>query len=177
MNRDLLRQAAPYLLLLAVAGTTFWLSGQITYSARAGQLGPDVWPKLACGLIASVCIYELIRVFTTRAEAARGITEALDAETEPAGSSPAYPKLLLAGILLTLGYGAVVPVLGFLLASFLYLVAFMYIGRYRAHATIWASSALGTLLFAVIFLKIVYVSLPRGVPPFDGITDLLTNAF
>jgi hypothetical protein len=42
---------------------------------------------------------------------------------------------------------------------------------------IWVSSALGTLLFGLIFLKLVYVSLPRGIPPFDRVTDLVTNMF
>jgi hypothetical protein len=36
-----------------------------------------------------------------------------------------------------------------------------------------SSAALGMIAISVIFLKIVYVSLPRGVPPFSGIVDNL----
>lgn len=177
MSRGVLRQGSPYVLLLIVAGVMYWLANGIGYTARTGQLGPDVWPKLAAGLIAAACIYELIRLLVTRSEGTRGITETLDAEADAAEAAPAYPKLLIAGIVLTIAYGALVPILGFLLASFLYLVAFMYIGRYRNHAVIWGASALGTLLFALIFMKVVYVSLPRGAPPFDAITDFVMSVF
>ena len=59
-------------------------------------------------------------------------------------------------------------ILGFLLATFLFLAAFMYLGRYRNHVAIWAISAVVTLLTALMFLRIAYVSLPRGEPPFDA---------
>lgn len=68
-------------------------------------------------------------------------------------------------------YAVLVPVLGFILGTFLFLAAFMYVGRYRAHATIWATSAVVTILCGVLFLRIAYVSLPRGIEPFDRITD------
>ena len=61
--------------------------------------------------------------------------------------------------------------------TFLFLVAFMYLGRYRAHLVIWLASIIGTLFVAIIFLKVVYVSLPRGVPPFDRVTDAFMNLF
>jgi putative tricarboxylic transport membrane protein len=172
-----LRQILPYLLLLLLAGVTFIAAGRIGYTPRASQLGPDVWPKMAAGLIVAVSLYELIKAFIARGEAVRGIAEALDTESGAADASPSYPGLLAAGLVLTALYGALVPVLGFLVASFLYLASFMYVGRYRAHGVIWVSSALGTLLFGLIFLKLVYVSLPRGIPPFDRVTDLVTNMF
>jgi putative tricarboxylic transport membrane protein len=65
-----------------------------------------------------------------------------------------------------------VPYLGFILGTFLFLAAFMYVGRYREHRAIWATSALVTVLCGVLFLRIAYVSLPRGVVPFDRLTDL-----
>ena len=177
MPSESMRQAIPYVLLLALAGLTYWGAGHISYTARPGQLGPDVWPRLAAALIAAVCIYELVRSLTAQRQTIRGVAETLDKESQSAEEAPAYPKLLLAGGALTVAYGLAVPVLGFLLASFLYLVAFMYVGRYRAHAAIWISSLAGTALFALIFLKLVYVSLPRGVPPFDSITDWVTRVF
>jgi hypothetical protein len=83
----------------------------------------------------------------------------------------------VAGAGLTLAYGVFIPYLGFPLATFVFLVAFMYLGGYRSHLAIWASSAVGLLLLATIFLNVVYVSLPRGVPPFDRLTDMIVGLF
>ena len=48
----------------------------------------------------------------------------------------------------------------------------MYLGRYRKHGAAWATSAAITVLIGVLFIRIAYVSLPRGVSPFDRITDV-----
>ena len=79
---------------------------------------------------------------------------------------------LAGGIALVGLYAVLVPVFGFLLTTFLFIAAFMYLGRYRNHLAAWATSAAITVLIGVLFLRIAYVSLPRGVPPFDRITDV-----
>jgi hypothetical protein len=159
------------------AAAAFWFSGDIAYTRRAGQLGPNLWPMFAAGLIAAVCIYEIVTAVAMRRRATGGSAETVDTESAATGETPTYPKRLIAGIVLTLGYGLLVPVLGFLVASFLYLVLFMYCGRYRSHQVIWGASVLGILVVALVFLKLVYVSLPRGLPPFDSVTDLVTGLF
>jgi putative tricarboxylic transport membrane protein len=70
-----------------------------------------------------------------------------------------------------------ITTLGFPLATFLYLIAFMYLGGYRVHLVIWLAGFVGSVLLSLIFLRLVYVSLPRGAPPFDRVTDLLVNLF
>jgi putative tricarboxylic transport membrane protein len=53
----------------------------------------------------------------------------------------------------------------------------MYLGGYRAHLVIWLSSIIGTVLISLVFLKVVYVSLPRGLPPFSDLSDFLIRLF
>jgi putative tricarboxylic transport membrane protein len=63
--------------------------------------------------------------------------------------------------------------LGFFLDTFIYMTAFMLIGRYRR---IWIAvivSLIGSLIFMYVFMKIVYVSLPIGSPPFSEVSILL----
>jgi hypothetical protein len=69
-------------------------------------------------------------------------------------------------------YAVVVPILGFILGTFLFLAAFMYVGGYRDHKAIWGTSAAVTIFCGVLFLRIAYVSLPRGIEPFDRATDI-----
>lgn len=179
MDGRKIAQAAPYVVVLIVAGALYAVAGGITYDARPGQLGPDSWPRAILVLMALACVYEIARIALLRSprEEVDAIAEALDHEKieESKAEQPVHRRLLLAGAALTAGYAVLVPLLGFLLATFLYLVAFIYVGRYRRHAVIWASSLLGTLLFAFVFLKVVYVSLPRGTPPFDQVTQLVMD--
>lgn len=175
-----IRAALPYFIGLGIAAYLYHLAGTISYPARPGQLGPDFWPRVAISIIAIVCLYEAVRVLLTgRIDySVQGIAEHLeeeepdDAEAQPA-SSRLY--MLLGGLALTLGYAVLVPILGFLLASYLFLIVFMYLGGIRNHVAIWASSTIGMLVFAFIFLKVVYVSLPRGEPPFDQVTQLVMD--
>jgi hypothetical protein len=48
----------------------------------------------------------------------------------------------------------------------------MYVGGYRDHAAIWATTTAVTIFCGILFLRVAYVSLPRGVPPFDRATDI-----
>lgn len=173
------KAALPYFVGLALAAVLNHLAGTITYPARPGQLGPDIWPRIAIAIIAVVCIYEIAKAFLLGGahSGVQGIAEHLNAEDE-AESEPATGSrlsLLLGGIGLTLAYAVLVPIFGFLLASYLFLILFMYLGGIRNHVAIWGSSTVGMLVFAFIFLKVVYVSLPRGVPPFDQVTQFVMD--
>ena len=173
-----IKSALPYLLGLAIAVLLFALSGSISYSPRPGQLGPDFWPRLAIGLMAAVCIFEIVRILFLGSldSDIRGIAERLD-DTEPDedADAPVKPHLLIGGIGLILAYAIAVPVLGFLLASYIFLIVFMYLGGARNHVAVWLAGTLGILIFAFVFLKVVYVSLPRGEPPFDRVTQFVMN--
>jgi putative tricarboxylic transport membrane protein len=172
-----IRSALPYAVGLGLAVLLFIYANGIQYSPREGQLGPDFWPKLAIGLMGAVCAFELIKALLGRATGARGIADILDQDGTDEDVAPSSLPLLAGGIGLTVAYAALVTVLGFVTATFLFLVAFIYLGRYRRHGLIWLSSLIGIVVIALVFLKIVYVSLPRGVPPFDRVTDLVTGLF
>jgi len=168
----MIRAMVPYLVGLAIAAALFVYTGYLDYTPRPGQLGPATWPRLVIGLMAAACLLEIARVAIGGKAAARGIAAAL-AESGESESEPArFPALVAAGIALVGLYAVLVPVLGFLLATFLFIAAFMYLGRYRRHGAVWAISVAVTVLVGILFLRIAYVSLPRGIPPFDRITDV-----
>jgi ABC-type amino acid transport system permease subunit len=176
MRASRLGSAAPYAVLLATAGFAYVLAGRIDYGARPGQIGPDFWPKVAIGLIAFVCLFEIVKVALGAGKDAHGIGDQLSsAEEEDEG--PRRLPLLLSGVVITIAYGALIPVLGFPVTTFVYMVGFMYLGGFRSHLGIWLSSFLGVAVLSVLFLKVVYVSLPRGIPPFDRVTDFIVALF
>jgi hypothetical protein len=172
MTQSALRSALPYIVGLVIAALLYFFAQQIEYTPRPGTLGPDVWPKAAIALMAVVCAIEIARAFIGVKHEPQGVAEVLE-QDETGEATPSFPGLLAGGIALTIVYAVAVNVLGFLLSTFLFLAAFMYVGRYRNHLAIWSVSAGVTFMAALIFIRFAYVSLPRGTPPFDAFTDLV----
>jgi putative tricarboxylic transport membrane protein len=185
-NRSGIRRAAPYLALGAAAAYLYYVAANIQYSARAGTLGPDFWPKLILALIVAACAYEVVKILVLRSAAeVGGVLEELAGESlehpqesaQPAAPAKPRPWLLVGGIALTSAYVALVQKLGFFSATVPYLALFIALGGYRRWGIIAATSVLGTLLMFFFFMKVVYVSLPLGVPPFQSVTLLLMQLF
>jgi hypothetical protein len=172
MDQVLFRSIVPYAVGLAIAAVLYLYAGTFDYAPRPGQLGPEVWPRLAILLMGGSCLFEISRRLIVGNQDAAGFLEAFDREPEVEDKQPVYPRLLVGGIVLMAIYAVLVPVLGFILGTFLFLAAFMYVGGYRAHGAIWGTSAAVTIFCGILFLRIAYVSLPRGVPPFDRATDI-----
>lgn len=172
MDKAALRSTLPYVIGLVVSAVLFHFARQIEYTPRPGSLGPDFWPKLAIGLMAAVCLFEIARGLLGLKGEAHGVADALE-EEEAEENAPTYPWLLAGGVALVAVYALVIDTLGFFLCTFLFLAAFMYLGRYRNHLAVWLTSAGVTLAAAILFMRIAYVSLPRGTPPFDAVTDFI----
>jgi len=170
-----LARAAAYALLLAVAGVLYYFALRIDTSAAAGRIGPDFWPRAILGLLAVVCVYELAKSFLSAdARSAGGMLQdyldASMASVEP--QSAVLPSVLRLGLGMgaTLAYVLLVDVLGFFLATAAYLAAFVAVGGYRRWGVIAACALGGSLAMVVVFMKIVYVSLPLGAGPFRALS-------
>lgn len=172
MDKALFRSIVPYAVGLVIAAALYIYAGTFVYSARPGQLGPEVWPRLAIFLMGASCVFEISRRLIAGNQDATGLLEAFDREPDSEEKQPTYPRMLIGGIVLMSIYAVLVPVLGFILGTFLFLAAFMYVGGFRAHGVIWGASAAVTIFCGILFLRIAYVSLPRGIEPFDRVTDI-----
>jgi len=172
MNNTLFRSIVPYLIGLAIAISLYVYASNIVYDPRPGALGPQVWPHLAILLLGGSCLFEIGRRLVVGNQDATGLLEAFEREDEPVQKDPVYPRMLIGGIILMAVYAVLVPYLGFIVGTFLFLASFMYIGGFRRHMTIWLTSFFVTALCGILFLRIAYVSLPRGIAPFDIATDI-----
>ena len=172
MDNALLRSVVPYAVGLAIAVALYVYAGSFCTHRGPVELGPDVWPRLAILLMGVSCVWEIARRLIAGNQDAAGFLEAFDREPDIEEAQPVYPRLLIGGIVLMAIYAVLVPVLGFILGTFLFLAAFMYVGGYREHKAIWGTSAVVTIFCGILFLRIAYVSLPRGIPPFDRATDV-----
>lgn len=173
-RRARLARALPYVVSGIVAAFLYYTAVQFDFHHRPGTLGPDAWPKGISLLMLVVSLYKVGELLFGRARVP-GPYETLES-AEDGGNAEApqrYPLLLLLGVAATLAYVALVTTLGFFLCTATYLAAFLWIGGYRRRWIIAVTSLAGALLLMFIFMKLVYVSLPIGTPPFSAVTFAL----
>ena len=173
MGQKRLLTAFPYILLLAVAAWFYHIAMHIQYTARPGELGPDFWPRLVLAMLMVICAIHIGRVLIFGA----GETAGVAGEDAEEGEAPRQLFRLGLGIAVTVAYGALITIFGFPLTTAAFMILFVYAGGYARHLPIWLSSLAGAVILTVLFRSLVYVSLPRGVPPFDAITDILMKLF
>ena len=127
--------------------------------AREGQLGPGFWPRVALVGLIVACAAKAIE------EWRRGVETRAAAERPPISTGT-----LVIGIGLIVAYVLLAPLLGFALVTALFIVAFMVLCGMRSPAAVMANAVLGTVGLLYVFVKLVYLPLPKGDGPFEPIT-------
>ena len=89
MNQTRFRQALPYLVGVVVAGALYYSASRIEYTPRGDSLGPDFWPKLAIGLMALVCVIEIVRALPAR-PSGQGVADLLEGRATKRQQSPIH---------------------------------------------------------------------------------------
>lgn len=177
-----LLKAAPYVVVGIGAAFLFYVASHFEFHRRAGTLGPDFWPKAILILTIAICAYEVLRIALSNRAGAEvgGVLEEIVEHSADVRADfgvdvalDKHPFLLFAGMAATLAYVALVQVLGFFLATAVYLAVFLVLGGYRRWGVLAATSLIGALALMFIFMKLVYVSLPIGTAPFSEVTLFL----
>ena len=166
--RLLQRSAAPalgMLLALALLRETRGLDQVVS----GDQLGPGFWPRLVLIGLAAACLVRLVSTLARPpapaiAEGAGGGAVAVEA---PAPIS--RPKLT-AAIVVILLYALATPALGFPLTTAGFILAFMWLCGTRSTLAIAANALIGTVGLLYLFVKVVYLPLPKGDGPFETLT-------
>ena len=149
-------------ILFAVAGTI------VAPGLQAGQLGPWFWPRLMLFGLMACCVARLVTL-ARGPRAAR--PRAASAESVAAEAAPPA-RVLAASIGLVLGYVLMTDLIGFTLATFGFLVAFVWVAGWRRPVALPALAVVGTVSLLYLFVKVVYLPLPRG----QGVVEDLTIA-
>jgi putative tricarboxylic transport membrane protein len=176
--------AAPYALIFAVSGFLYHSAGQIEFDRVEGRIGPDFWPKLIIVLTMAACVWGAINAaFLAGGEkagpAGAPVAGASDeSEIEAQGESDLdeveiYPWRIWGTVAGAVAYLFFMPYLGFFLSTVLFIAFVIYVAGYRKVAPVLTLSLVGSLFFMTVFVRIVYVSLPIGIAPFDRISIAL----
>jgi hypothetical protein len=155
------RLALGPLLGLGAAAALAALAGDLDRVARPGQLGPGFWPRVVLAGLALSCLAKLV---ADRHARRRGPA------AEAAVAPPIGRGRLAAALGLILFYVAVTPWLGFPLATGAFIAGFMALAGARAAGGIAAVAVLGTVGLLYLFVRVVYLPLPKGDGPFEALT-------
>ena len=149
------------LLFVAALALLLALNAQTHFRSAPEELVPRFWPRLCLAVLLVLTALDAALAFWPSRKSPGAIDEA------PASSrAPESMALLLAGLLLVIGYAVATVVIGFPLATLIFLVAFSYVGGYRHMPSLLAVAFGTTLALLYIFVYLVYISLPLGVAPF-----------
>jgi putative tricarboxylic transport membrane protein len=158
---NFLRLSKFYLLIFSFALLAYLLLGNIEANDYPGHLGPAFWPKTVLSLLMIICGFKLVKIFFSHKEQIH--------LTDNDHSDLNYFTLF--AMIVTL-FGGIVAmnVLGFLLANFIFLILFMRIAGLKKKLQLFMTSTIGTIFLLYLFIKVVYLPLPKGQGMFYDLT-------
>src|SRR5579864_8778868 len=174
---------APYAVILLITSCLYYEALQIAPAAE-GKLGADIWPKTVLIFAILTCVWKIASMI--RFGPLSRNQPAL-VEPNPADSSPMQTEaprdaadaggfVPWIGIVVTAAYVFAFPWLGYFLATFIYVTTFVYLGNYRRPLIAACIGLAASVGFMLLFMRIVYVSLPIGVEPFAHLSTFLIRA-
>ena len=168
------RDMLPYVVVLGIAIWLYYVADHIVYTAIPDQMGPDRWPKMITAALAFVSAFEILRRFVTSAPAD------VVSEEEKTEESLLHPKqthipMVFGAIVVTIGYLLALERFGFAFSTVIYSSCLMWLGGFRKPLVIVPTACALTVLFAFIFMKLIFVALPLGQGPFEKISLALMS--
>jgi len=167
MNQNLFKRLFPNLLLLALAGFAYFKAGQFFTGSEGGFVGPDLWPRIICVVLALTSAIGIIAALVSVVAQASEKDEVLESML---AVPETHPRLVWIGVAATGLYVAALTSIGYLCATMLYAMALLVIGGMRRWAMVPIYGAILAIVFTIIFMKIVYVALPLGEGMFKSVS-------
>jgi len=171
------RRAAAPLLGIVLSLVLLVESRGLDEVARGDQLGPGFWPRLALAGLGLACAAKIVDAWRRR-HARPGRESSLGAvgDLEPEAVSEISRPRLATGIILIVLYVAATPRIGFPVATAAFIVTFMGLCGTRSILALAANASIGTTGLLYLFVKLVYLPLPKGTGPFETLTLALYRA-
>lgn len=131
-------------------------------------LGPDAWPLGLIGMLAVLAVLWTAReVWAVSGPGRRSLlTEAQEEESYSHGRA-------IAGLVLIVAYGAMIPVTGFALTTAVFIAIWCRFGGITSPLAIAGVSLLGTAALLWVFMGLALMPLSRGLGLFDDLSVAL----
>jgi hypothetical protein len=158
-------------LIFVVSAALFVVAGQIDAPGlQAGQLAPSFWPR---AMLLGLMLGSLAKVVEMASHREGVGPEVARPEIEGDGEETQDLRIVGGAIGLVLGYVLLTDLIGFAFATFLFILAFIYLGGWRRKPSLLLLGNAGTVAVLYVFVKIVYLPLPKGQGIFEDLTIAL----
>ena len=163
----LIKSSVGVLVVLGFAIVAYILSTRIDTFPMPGQLGPAFWPKMIIILLIVSC---LIKVGELVAEWRKGFSSELTCAGQVNGArlAPIIATMLLCVL--------AIDTIGFALSNFCFIIVFLRLAGVRKPLSLILTSVLGTVGLLYLFVKVVYLPLPKGAWLFESVTLFVYRA-
>lgn len=171
---------APSLFLIGATVLLRFVAEDLEMAAgmARGIAGPITWPNVMLYLImfcaAAWLLVDLIELtLDYRAHqqfSARPRRAGAPASAAPAEAAEGGDMRIWVGLAIIMIYGFLIPILGFMFATLLFVAVWMLLGGIRKPFMISLVSVIGTTVLLYIFVKLALMPLERGLGILDQIT-------
>jgi len=149
--------------VLIIVAFLLLLISTTTIKVDKDSLGPFFWPKV---MLIGLIICGVLKLVMHLRKGTRSFTK------ESTEVRPDY-KITFLSMLFVLGYFLGIVFLGYPLASLMFIPLFAYLGGVRKFTVLAATSIGLTIITSILFVGLMYVSLPRGEWIFFDVTNFL----
>lgn len=163
----------PYAMVFCVAAFLLYRAEHFDFTAPVNQVGPDSWPRLVLYMIMATSAFEGFRRLLSARRNHSAVAPIVPTVESPFEREPADMRIVFTCVAASLVYLALFEVVGFFADTIVFVFALIWIGGFRRFWTALAVSIATTLLFMVIFLRVIYVALPIGTGPFEWLSTSL----
>jgi putative tricarboxylic transport membrane protein len=133
------------------------------FKSQGGELGPAFWPRLWLWTLLGLSAFDFAVELRKAHRRPRAIAPKSLPQTE---GPPADLRLVVVGTLLAVIYALATTLIGFALATAIFLIGFSWLGGYRRLLPLLLIALVTTLVLLYVFVQVVYISLPLGQGPF-----------
>lgn len=148
---------------VALSVVLWWQTRFLDDVAQEGQLGPAFWPRL---VVVGLGVASLAKLLV-------GISRTRPVDDDGAVRTAISTPRLVAAIATILLYVALAPAVGFAFATIAFAAAFMALGGTRSVVAIVTTAVGSTVAVLYLFIKLVYLPMPKGVGALEHVTLVL----
>ncbi len=168
-----IERVIPYAMVFGVAAFLLYRAEHFDFTAAVDQVGPDSWPKLVLYMIMATSAFEGLRRLLSARRGRPAAAAAAPIVESPFEREPADMRIVFTCVAASLVYLTLFEIVGFFADTIVFVFVLIWIGGFRRFWAALAVSTVTTLLFMVIFLRVIYVALPLGIGPFEWLSTSL----
>lgn len=165
VSRQVARASIGPLLIFMVAFYFYYVACCLA-PAPMGQLGADFWPKMILAALMGSCVIKMGEIIWNRDKLAE------EAEARPIMDNVKLTAMIV--ILIVTVFA--IDYIGFTLANTLFMIIFLRLVGFSKPIPLALVSVLSTVVMLYIFVKVVYLPLPKGYGFFEDISLYIYRA-